>query len=394
MLLPHDFTSYTSQLFGEELWQQYLQSFEEDTPVSIRLNKNTSAEDVKHLPLGEKIPWSEGGYYLTSRPQFTLDPLLHAGAYYVQEASSQYLDEVLRKVTADMKIEYAGDFCASPGGKSLILKDYLPSTATLISNEYVRKRAWILRENMDKGLMGLKTKDRPKVIVTNNATDELAASGILFDIIVCDVPCSGEGMFRKDHATIEQWSVENVQNCAALQKEIVTNAWKCLKTGGVLVYSTCTFNRYEDEENIDYITNTLGGEIIVEPRKFIPGKDRGEGQFMAAFRKTETFGGSTEVDADNIITQDNTSKKKNKKRVPQLNVVPSTMEDAITSDITVELTLEQAQQYLRGNALILPPDTPKGIVTVAYNGFLLGPAKNIGSRANNLYPKEWRIKHL
>lgn len=379
--LPNDFVTYTKELFGEELWQQYLDSFDEETPVSIRLSGKTTAEQLSHLPLSEKIPWSDKGYYLTERPQFTLDPLLHAGAYYVQEASSQYLDEVLSKATADLEIKFAADFCAAPGGKSLIIKDYLPASATLVSNEFVRKRAWILAENIEKCQRNLQFTDfsqcqsqSPKIIVTNNSTDEIARSGYIFDLIVCDVPCSGEGMFRKDRATIKEWSMQNVMKCAALQREIVTNAWECLREGGVLVYSTCTFNRYEDEDNMQFIIDELGGEIIVEPRKFVPGRDRGEGQFMVAFRK------NTEC-----------TRKKAKCR---LNAVPKTQEE-IPSDVPMcNVTKEDALNYLRGNSIVLPADTPKGIVAVCYEGFILGTAKNIGNRANNHYPKEWRIKHL
>lgn len=378
MTLPSDFITYTKQLFGDELWAKYLASFEEATPVSIRLSGNTTRKDVEHLPIDREIPWSSKGYYLKERPVFTLDPLLHAGAYYVQEASSQYLDEVLRKATEGLEINYAADFCASPGGKSLIIKDYLPGTATLVSNEFVRKRAWILAENMEKSALADISKSKklePTVIVTNNSTDEIARAGYLFDLIVCDVPCSGEGMFRKDHATIGEWSIDNVMKCANLQREIVSNAWACLREGGVLVYSTCTFNRYEDEDNMEFIVNELGGEIIVEPRKFIPGQDCGEGQFMVAFRK-----------------KGECSRKKAKCR---LNTLPKTMEDAIDKDMPVcELSIDDALNYLRGNSITLSAEMPKGIVAVSYKGFILGTVKNIGSRANNRYPKEWRIKHL
>lgn len=378
MNLPSDFITYTKQLFGDELWAKYLASFEEATPVSIRLSGNTTRKDVEHLPIDREIPWSSKGYYLKERPVFTLDPLLHAGAYYVQEASSQYLDEVLRKATEGLEINYAADFCASPGGKSLIIKDYLPETATLVSNEFVRKRAWILAENMEKSALADISKSKklePTVIVTNNSTDEIARAGYLFDLIVCDVPCSGEGMFRKDHATIGEWSFDNVMKCANLQREIVSNAWACLREGGVLVYSTCTFNRYEDEDNMEFIVNELGGEIIVEPRKFIPGQDCGEGQFMVAFRK-----------------KGECSRKKAKCR---LNTLPKTMEDAIDKDMPVcELSIDDALNYLRGNSITLSAEMPKGIVAVSYKGFILGTVKNIGSRANNRYPKEWRIKHL
>ncbi|MCQ2254713.1 MAG: hypothetical protein MJZ29_04385 [Bacteroidaceae bacterium] len=378
MNLPSDFITYTKQLFGDELWAKYLASFEEATPVSIRLSGNTTRKDVEHLPIDREIPWSSKGYYLKERPVFTLDPLLHAGAYYVQEASSQYLDEVLRKATEGLEINYAADFCASPGGKSLIIKDYLSETATLVSNEFVRKRAWILAENMEKSALADISKSKklePTVIVTNNSTDEIARAGYLFDLIVCDVPCSGEGMFRKDHATIGEWSFDNVMKCANLQREIVSNAWACLREGGVLVYSTCTFNRYEDEDNMEFIVNELGGEIIVEPRKFIPGQDCGEGQFMVAFMK-----------------KGECSRKKAKCR---LNTLSKTMEDAIDKDMPVcELSIDDALNYLRGNSITLSAEMPKGIVAVSYKGFILGTVKNIGSRANNRYPKEWRIKHL
>ncbi len=389
ILLPSDFVTYTKALFGEELWQKYLASFEEETPVSIRLSGNTTAEQLSHLPLESKIPWSEKGYYLKERPVFTLDPLLHAGAYYVQEASSQYLNEVLRKATVGLDIRMAADFCASPGGKSLIIKDFLPEGATLVSNDYVRKRSWILAENMEKAGLAELSQPLPtspqgeesaqqinkhNIIVTNNDTAEIAKSGNIFDLIVCDVPCSGEGMFRKDHATIEEWSFDNVMKCAALQREIVQNAWDCLREGGVLVYSTCTFNRYEDEDNMEFIIKELGGEVIVEPRKFIPGQDRGEGQFMVAFRKT------TEC-----------AKRKAKCR---LNTLPKTMEELTAETPRCSVSLEDALNYLRGNSIVLPSDMPKGIVAVCYQGFILGTVKNIGNRANNHYPKEWRIKHL
>lgn len=375
--LPSDFVTYTRELFGEELWQKYLASFEEETPVSIRLNCYTTAEQLSHLPIESRIPWSEKGYYLKERPVFTLDPLLHAGAYYVQEASSQYLDEVLRKATDGLEIKMAADFCASPGGKSLIIKDFLPEGATLVSNEFVRKRSWILAENMEKAQLAelsLTGTNKIKNIVTNNDTAEIAKSGNIFDLIVCDVPCSGEGMFRKDHATIEEWSTENVMKCAALQREIVENAWDCLREGGVLVYSTCTFNRYEDEDNMQFIIKELGAEVIVEPRKFIPGLDRGEGQFMVAFRKTSEC-----------------NKKKAKCR---LNTLPRTMEELAANTPRCNLSLDEALNYLRGNSVVLPSDMPKGIVAVCYKDFILGTVKNIGNRANNHYPKEWRIKHL
>ncbi|MCF0202563.1 MAG: hypothetical protein HUK08_04285 [Bacteroidaceae bacterium] len=403
MDLPQAFIELISVQFGEELMKRYLHSFKERVPVSIRLNVDVKPEDVAHLPLGAKIPWSERGYYLTSRPQFTLDPLLHAGAYYVQDASSQYLDEVMRRVTETMPIRLAADFCAAPGGKTLILKDYLADGGLLIANEYVRKRAWILKENVEKAMGCLSSKDAGKrVVVINNSADEIALSGLTFDFILCDVPCSGEGMFRKDKDAIAEWSMSNVAKCAELQREIVQSAWNCLRDGGVLVYSTCTFNCYEDEEMVQFITEKLDGQILIEPRKFIPGREKGEGQFMVAFRKGEIPAQGTEGDGlpdDNAV--ETLSPKQLKKReakqrkiLADLNVVPDTRETVKPRTRRYELDKEKALDYLRGLSLTLPADAPLGVLAVTYNGFLLGTVKNIGPRANNLYPQEWRIKHL
>ncbi len=390
MLLPDDFVSYTRQLMGDERFSQYQKSFDEDVPVSLRLNPLKA--EASQVEGGKPVPWCHGGYYLPRRPNFTMDPLLHAGCYYVQEAASMFLDEIMRQITQkepSLLCNSVLDMCAAPGGKSTLLRSALADDCVLYSNEPIRNRASILLENITKW-------GHPNCIVTNNYPRNYRASKLNFDIILCDVPCSGEGMFRRDEATIREWSLQNVEKCWRLQREIVADAWECLKPGGLMIYSTCTFNTKENEENVRWICEEYDAEVIpidVKPEwnitgsllpgftepvyRFIPGISRSEGLFVCVLRK----GGGCQA----------VRREKNAKRSEGLNILspPTQLSLPITS---VGLTYHQAIAYLRGEALTLSEDTPRGIVEVCFQGHMLGTAKNIGTRANNLYPKEWRIK--
>ena len=392
--LPKEFITYTRELFGEEVWQKYLQSFEEPAPVSIRLNpfKPVLHHTSYIFPLTSPVPHCRNAYYLSERPNFTLDPLFHAGAYYVQEASSMYLDEVLRQlsiVNCQLSISSVLDLCAAPGGKSTLLRAAIPDDAMLYSNEPDHKRANILLENMQK-------QGHPHVAVTNNYPRDYQKAGILFDLILTDVPCSGEGMFRKDPATIKEWSVQNVMKCQQLQRSIVSDIWPCLKPGGILIYSTCTFNRHEDEENIEWIIDNLGAEILMPAKRFIPGVDRGEGLFMAVLRKTsdDIIKSKPNPKALRILRSPLFDIVGNKEEASSISHQPSSIFHLPSSLPRVELTREEALRYLRREALVLPPDTPRGHVVVTYEKLPLGLVKNIGTRANNLYPKEWKIRNL
>lgn len=311
MQLPNDFILQMKDIIGDENSRRLCDALAEKATVSIRLNRaKTSDIPFDTDTVGKPVAWCNDGFYLKERPLFTLDPLLHAGAYYVQEASSMFLSHVvgtlLGKRTADDDIEKTDlaplailDMCAAPGGKSTILRTMMPQDSLLIANEPIGKRANILSENIQK-------QGFPNTIVTNNYPKDFSRSGIMFDFILCDVPCSGEGMFRKDRQAIEEWSPQSVAKCQALQREIVSEAWKCLCDGGTMIYSTCTFNTRENEENIRWIADELGGEVIdipTEPSwnisgsllkdfnmpvyRFIPGKTEGEGLFMAVIRKKD-----------------------------------------------------------------------------------------------------------
>lgn len=464
MNLPIDFEQYTRQLLGDGLYSRLKAGLDaETTPTSIRLNPfKAQGKDATSALYDVVVPWcKETGRYLKSRPNFTYDPLLHAGAYYVQEAGSMFVDNVVRNLIHQPITML--DLCAAPGGKSTALRAALPEGSLLFSNEPMRTRAQILSENLQKF-------GHEDVVVTNNYPRDYRKSRLMFDAILADVPCSGEGMFRKDDGAREEWSLQNVENCWQLQREIVSDIWHCLRPGGLLIYSTCTFNAHEDEENVEWIASELGAdfvEIPIEPEwnitpavvgkapvyRFMPGISRSEGLFLAVLRKHDN--------GDNSYNENCSDKKKQKKdkkkagkpnskqqfanvNIPLTNAadfairrtteriyaIPSRWADVyddaakalkvihagvclgtekgkdvipdqsvalsrlIDKDAYphVELGYADAINYLRKEAATLPDDTPRGFVLITYKGTPIGFEKNIGNRANNLYPQEWRIK--
>lgn len=451
--LPAAFSTYTRSLMGDTLYRQFLNGMEEEAPVSIRLNPfKCKLDDISTTFPSTPVPWCPtSGRYLEGRPAFTFDPLLHAGMYYVQEASSMFVDLVVRKLVNQPVT--ALDLCAAPGGKSTALRSALPEGSLLFSNEPMRTRAQILSENIQKF-------GHPDVVVTNNYPKDYKKSKLLFDVILCDVPCSGEGMFRKDEGAVKEWSPQNVDNCWQLQREIVSEVWSCLKPGGILIYSTCTFNAHEDEENVAWIAEELGADFINLPvetswnitrslidnnpvYRFIPGKSRGEGLFLAVLRKQGTYEepkNTRPIRSNNkpdkygnlaetwlksqgkgfvTITQGDciyaipaqwqqvflTASKalkllhagvklgtiKGKDIIPDQSLALSTLlyKEAFS---TVDLNYEDAIRFLRKEAITLPADTPKGYTLITYRNIPIGWEKNIGNRANNLYPAEWKIK--
>ena len=460
MELPKDFTTYTEQLMGEQLYAKFLAGMEQEAPTSIRLNPFKCSADIIKASREEyqEVPWCPStGRYLADRKNFTFDPWLHAGMYYVQEASSMFVDLAIRQYVQSPVMML--DLCAAPGGKSTAVRAALPEGSFLFSNEPMRTRSQILAENIQKF-------GHPEVIVTNNYPRDYKKSKLQFDVILTDVPCSGEGMFRKDEGAIKEWSTTNVNNCWQLQREIVADIWNCLKPGGILIYSTCTFNAHEDEENVDWIKENLGAKILPldideswnitgslinqeDMYHFIPGKTRGEGLFLAVLRKDgePIESRTTPKEGKKKKKKENNKNKKEKVSVPTnwlntakewsyictdngtyalpakwktmyeegkktlkiihagIKVGNSKGKDfipdhslALSTEINkelfpmVDLTYNDAINYLRKEAINLPEGTPKGYVLVSYKNIPLGWMKNIGNRANNLYPQEWKIK--
>ena len=256
--------------------------------TSIRVNPSKPAHDFQNLT---PVPWAKYGFYLAERPSFTFDPLFHAGCYYVQEASSMLLEQAITQWEVFKGPLKVLDLCASPGGKSTHIQSLLPLGSILVTNEVIRSRANVLKENIIKW-------GTENVLVSNNDPEDFASLPEYFDIVVVDAPCSGSGLFRKDPEAIEQWSPQHVQLCAMRQQRILTAAWKTLRPGGLLVYSTCSFSKEEDEEIVSWLQSEIsaspfklklenhwGFEEVENGFKAWPNKVKGEGFFLAALTK-------------------------------------------------------------------------------------------------------------
>lgn len=457
MNLPSEFAERTLALMGEETYHALESALQTEAPVSIRLNCAKRDMEVK----GERVPWSSTGIYLSQRPTFTFDPLFHAGCYYVQEASSMFVEQVLRTYVSKPAVML--DLCAAPGGKSTHARSVLPEGSLLVANEVMRNRSQVLAENLIKW-------GNAEVVVTNNDPADFGGLRDLFDVILTDVPCSGEGMFRKDPVAVDEWSVDNVRICWQRQRRILADIWPALKPGGLLIYSTCTYNKEEDEENVAWIAHELGAEVLEVPvspewgitgnlmggdfpvYRFLPHKTKGEGFFLAALRKK---GEDSECRNDKISVKKGKVKGEKGKQSQLLSVpkeakgwmqrtddfifevkgtkvvaFPKAYDSVylllqqtlkiIHAGVTVgeikgkdlipdhslamstvldrslfpqsELTYEQAIAFLRKEAVTLDASVPRGYVLLTYKSVPLGFAKNIGNRANNLYPQEWRIR--
>ena len=320
-----DFKRLFIESLGEEIAAKAFPALfgEENGITAVRFNSRKCAELQAVLPggstasgfafsglsLGERVPWTSGTYYLAERPNFAQQPLFNAGLYYVQDPSCTYLESVWRTLYGTSAVNSSPqapkrvlDLCAAPGGKSTHLADLMNERGLLVSNEVIASRAATLAENMAK--WGVANS-----VVTNSDPSAFSKLQNLFDLILVDAPCSGEGMFRKNPDAIGEWSLNNVKLCAQRQRRILNDIWPALKQGGYLIYSTCTFNHLENADNVQYIVEELGAEVVpLAPQEwellrscgveavgegkaaslgyqFLPGLARGEGQFFAILRK-------------------------------------------------------------------------------------------------------------
>lgn len=294
--IPKDFLETSVSIFGRES-EEFLASLDSEPSLGIHINAEKMQKTGVVIPdNAERVEWTSNGFYLKSRPRFTFDPFLHAGAYYVEEPSSMFVEKALNYIQKDIRIDRALDLCAAPGGKSIMIRNSMKG-GLLVSNEPLSKRAAVLTENLAKW-------GNPDIIVTSDFPEAFDRLTGFFDLIATDVPCSGEGMFRKDETARSEWSKANVENCVQRQRDILRTIWPTLRKGGYIIYSTCTFNRREDEENVLFIANELGAEIInletdadwhicgdttgknLPVYHFFPHKTRGEGFFLALLKKT------------------------------------------------------------------------------------------------------------
>ncbi|QJW91968.1 RNA methyltransferase [Spirosoma taeanense] len=304
--LPPAFQEQMQQQLGPE-FSVFAAALTQDTPVSIRVNPEKNAMATTGL---EPVPWCAEGFYLPERPSFTLDPLFQAGAYYVQEASSMLLNEALRQTANLNRPLRVLDLCGAPGGKSTLLASALSRDSLLVCNEVIRSRVSVLRENLDK--WGF-----PNVVVSNHDPEDMSNLAGFFDVVVVDAPCSGEGLFRKDPDAMQEWSPANVQLCSARQKRILAAAAPLLDEGGLLIYSTCTYNDAENRDNLQFLSqNGFRSRPLDLPTDWnivekavdnavgyqcYPHRVRGEGFFISVFQKT-AFTASVKLDARTFRT--------------------------------------------------------------------------------------------
>ncbi len=371
--------------------------------VSIRLNPFKGLDG----PDGSPVPWSPFGRILESRPQFIFDPLMHAGCYYVQDSSAMFVGHVFRRelqrLGAPSGIRVL-DLCAAPGGKTTDLAASLRQAVgdgfSLVSNEVMKARAGVLCDNV--AIWG-----DPAVTVTS--ADPAVIGRTLpgwFDIIVADVPCSGEGMFRKDPRAVEEWSPELVELCAARQRRILADVWPALREGGVLVYSTCTYEDAENDANLRWAAKELGGTLLPPEEGFgsygvrvtdcgnllKAGEVPGEGQWAGALLKTASSPRANRGDVSALRPLRSgvpAPTIKGRDVIPHPDEALSILFDS-SSYPCAEVDRTTALHFLHRDAIVLP-DAPRGYNVITYRGHPLGFVKNLGNRCNNLHPLGRRI---
>ncbi len=441
--LPQDFVdSINRALPGKEV-RDLILAIQESPKVSIRLNptKGISSSSFCDGILGTSIAHCTDGFLLNSRPLFTADPAFHAGAYYVQEANSMIVGELVKRIIPNYDTgAVVLDLCASPGGKSNHVATHLREGDLLVANEVISSRCNTLIENLCKWGQG-------NHVVTSADARQLGELHGLFQIIVADMPCSGEGMFRKTPDAINEWSISNVDLCTERQKRIAHDIWPSLSEGGVMIYSTCTYNRSENEDNVNYIAHELGAKIVefdfpktlgileVEPGKYrmLPSHTQGEGFFFAILQKT----GKTR------LRLPKTARIKPSKNLPDFlggeflgydlkeglmavksgkwhdyyfnlpALLPGIKQTGINVGQLIKnqwkidpeydllaqkslnypilhLTLDQAMQYYKREFLAVPTNQ-KGITGLRWNSIALGTANAVNNGLNNLWPMNWRV---
>lgn len=417
--------------------------------TSVRINPSKRIKSFDNL---SHVPWCPTGYYLNERPTFTLDPLFHAGTYYVQEASSMFIDHIIRSLAIDKKASLALDLCAAPGGKSTLLNSTLHPDSLLVSNEIIKSRVNILADNLTKW-------GNFNVVVTNNDPQSFNRLPGFFDLMLVDAPCSGSGMFRKDEQTISEWSEDTVNLCSQRQQRILSDSLSTLKEDGILIYSTCSYSAEENEQIADWLIANHDMQSIPVPfnhswqieetqspkfqchgYRFYPHKVKGEGFYVACFRKkknqitfnrkkikiekaqldktslnnwinieTEFTTLAFKEDVLIIPTQHelnikaiqnvlylkkvgtNVGRFAKKELLPHHELALSTV---VNDEIPrVELSLDTALQYLRKAEIPLITEI-NGWALACYDNHPLGWLKVLPNRVNNYYPKEWRIVNL
>lgn len=446
MTLSADFIAQMRAILPDEADALLAAITSTEPSVAIRVNPLKAPADA--APALRRVPWCDAGRYLAEREPFTFDVDFQSGRYYVQDASSMFIHHVLRHLVKE-PVRYL-DLCAAPGGKTTTAISALPQGSMVVANEIVNARARVLCENLQKW-------GAPRCVVTCNAPHHFGRLSHFFDVVAADVPCSGEGMMRKDEQARRQWSPALVKQCADLQRSIIADVWDALRPGGLLIYSTCTYNTLENEQMLAWMVQEYGAEPVAVPvpeqwhihpaiegnlpcYRFMPHRTEGEGLFMAVLRKPEAPRKEVRLkkakatkakplpvpkdvrfrlkDADHFdfsVVNDevvalpadmapimpafadlnvmhmgvNVGAIKGKNCVPSHSLALSSVLNPAAFP-TCEVDYLAAMAFLRGEALSLP-QAPRGYVLLTYHSQPIGFVNNLGNRANNLYPKAWRV---
>lgn len=446
MTLSADFIAQMRAILPDEADALLAAITSTEPSVAIRVNPLKAPADA--APALRRVPWCDAGRYLAEREPFTFDVDFQSGRYYVQDASSMFIHHVLRHLVKE-PVRYL-DLCAAPGGKTTTAISALPQGSMVVANEIVNARARVLCENLQKW-------GAPRCVVTCNAPHHFGRLSHFFDVVAADVPCSGEGMMRKDEQARRQWSPALVKQCADLQRSIIADVWDALRPGGLLIYSTCTYNTLENEQMLAWMVHEYGAEPMAVPvpeqwhihpaiegnlpcYRFMPHRTEGEGLFMAVLRKPEAPRKEVRLkkakatkakplpvpkevrfrlkDADHFdfsVVNDevvalpadmapimpafadlnvmhmgvNVGAIKGKNCVPSHALALSSALNPAAFP-TCEVDYLAAMAFLRGEALSLP-QAPRGYVLLTYHSQPIGFVNNLGNRANNLYPKAWRV---
>lgn len=437
--------------FDENAFVQVHESGEQITSVRLNPGKIFNKQCSIFNDQLERVPWASNGFYLPNRPSFTSDPLFHSGAYYVQEASSMFIEEVVKQSCDISQPLRVLDLCAAPGGKSTLLQSIITNDSLLVSNEVIKARVNVLTENITKW-------GAANVVVTNNDPKDFQRLPGFFDLVIVDAPCSGSGLFRKDPAAVAEWSLNSVTLCSQRQERILADILPCLKPGGTLIYSTCSYSELEDEKIADFMLSNfpvsgIRYQIkeewgIIETSspvhkaygyRFYPDKLKGEGFFLSAFKKDGTaedhhirlnskpvlltkpeieilkpylkdssalsfFKWQDEIIAvpatllnDMLLIQSVLYLKKAAVKIGKIirnELIPDhefALSNLLAADVpALSLELKDALQYLRRQEL-QTNTVVKGWALMKYQDAILGWAKILPGRINNYYPKGWRI---
>lgn len=438
MKLPQEFEHRMRTQLGAD-FDNFASSLDTSAPVSLRLNKK---KWLYPLPKLERVDWCETGYYLESRPIFSSDPLWHAGAYYVQEASSMSIEQAFLQVKTQMDGPLKVlDLCAAPGGKSTHLAGLLNENDLLVSNEVIRSRVGILMENLIK-------QGSSNCIITNADSAEFVKCGPVFDVVLVDAPCSGEGLFRKDPEAVNEWNPENVQTCELRQRRILENCIRTVRQGGFLIYSTCTYNPGENHRQIDYLLEQgfelqsfeLHGKSGSE-WQFMPHLNKGEGFYIALLQKLhgedaemkvkrpfsfKTIKADPGISDISLLNAEVVADAKRLLKVPQhlldfyhghlahlqaqhlgqelgyLNdklfqvseYLPFSLDINPKAFPEIHLEQEEALRYLAKNTLNWNDRSSKGYLLLKYKSTYIGLGKFAGNRINNLFPNDWKLRRM